>query len=499
MGLLAGGTALISGLLGAWPAALQARLSLEIPPGGLPALMHNGQPVLAYGPSPQNILTYLPSGDGNDYQDWAEWARQHTIRNVRSYPPSIAVDPPAVNLFERSPGQPDRFDLTRFNDAYFLLLRQACRRFADEGIIVHLQLWQAVYWKKRWDQHYYNPSNNVNPEISRNAGPGEFSTTANPHLLAHQIAYVRRILEATADAGNVYYDIMNEIGNGTAADPAWVEAILAAIGDWERESGLDVLVTLNDEGGSRLGDLSVTHPGLDLVVKDLGRYEQHVEAYGQSGKPTVSVRNIDFHYGRKERLYFFGPRNLEINTDADLQSRGRRYWWRMYMAGVVAAGAYADSAAPVDRSPFQRLAAELLAKVRKEQRTAGPRQSVYRLNELAEKNYSLFRQFVDMTGHPVGMRASAGVVAAHPAAGSYCLQNERRAIIYLESPSGEAGHRYPSSQAKLKGLHLPDRSYDLLIFHPSTGERTTSRIELLNGEASTLLPPFTDDLALLIQ
>jgi hypothetical protein len=476
-----------------------SQVSIDFNENGTPALLFRGKPVLAYGPSPQEILAYLPSGRGNDYRDWAAWAEKWGIRNVRSYPPSVIVEPPAENVFERASLDAGRFDLTRFNNGYFQELRRACQRFEDAGIILHLQLWQAVYWKKAWDRSYYNPANNVNPEIAQNAGPGEFCTTTNSLLLDHQISYVVRILEATADLKNVFYDIMNEIGNGTAANREWVEAIIQAVRRWERERGMKVLLTLNDEGGLRLGDFSIAHPQLDLIVKDVGRYDEHVEACRRSRKPTVSVRNIDYHYARKERLFFYGRNNLEINLDPELQVRGRKYWWRMYMAGVVAAAGYADSISTADKSWLLKLTYRILNIFDRPDLITFRKEASYRLNTVAETNFSHFRRFVDVAGHPRGLWPGSGVVSGHPVANSYCLQNDERAIIYLESPNGEAGHTYPASFANLQGLKLRDGSYNLLIYHPDTGEQSKDKFEICEGRGSISLPGFKDDLALLIE
>ena len=465
----------------------------------MPALTFKGKPILAYGPSPQQILTYLPRGGGEDYADWLSWAKRYRMRNVRSYPPSTVVETPAINLFQRAARDPGKFDLKRFNSAYFNELRKACKEFEKAGVIVHLQLWQAVKWKKAWDQSYYNPANNVNPDISRHAGPNRFSTMANPILLKHQIAYVHRILDATADIGNVFYDIMNEIGNGTSPSRKWVDAIVESIRKWEKRTKVDVLLTLNDEGGKRLGDFSLNHPQLDLIVKDMGRYEEHMDARMQYGKPTISVRNIDFNYTSGESFYFFGENNLEINSDPRLQARGRKYWWRMYMAGVAAAAGYADSISSTDRPWEQRFASRDPRKIGQPETIKSQRIASYRLDTLAETNFLHFINFVELAGDRQGLQAASGVVAEHPAANSYCLQNDRKAVIYMESPNGEAGHIYPAGNTRLVGLGLKDGSYNLLVYHPDTGEQTTGGIEISNGEGSVQLPSFKDDLALMIR
>jgi hypothetical protein len=475
-----------------------ARLTLETTPGKVPSLLLDGKPILAYGPSPQNILTYLPRGNGNDYKDWVGWAEQFGIRNVRSYPPSIIVDDPALNLFERANDQSDKFDLNRFNEAYFKSLREACQRFERSGIIVHLQLWQAVYWKKNWQNHYYNPKNNINFKISKNAGVDEFCTIKNADLLNHQIDYVHQVLDATADIGNVFYDIMNEIGNGTANNKAWINAIIDGIVSWENEKGIDVLLTLNDEGGRRMDDFSINHPRLDFVIKDLGRYEEHVETYLKHMKPTISVRNIDFNYENEKRFYFYGKNNLETNTEQELQTRGRKYWWRMYMAGAVSAGGYADSCTVDNRSIVKRLTTKILTRIGIENQPEKLFKATYRLNNSSETHFSNFIKFTNIAGHPYGLMASSGILFNHPVANSYCLQNKQKAIIYIESPNGEAGHNYPRKSSKLKGIGLPDGAHNVLMYYPASGKRYTSSIDMFNGEGDINLPEFKDDLALLI-
>ena len=288
-------------------------------------MFFNGKPVIAFGPSPQGILTFLPQGEGNNILDWIKWAKRHGMTNVRSYPPSFIVDSPAENLFLRAKDNPNKFDLRKFNKKYFDELKKSCQLLNQNGIVVHLQLWQAVTWNNSWDVSYYNPANNINADISAYAGPKEFVTMENPVLLEHQKEYVRMILDSTAHIGNVFFDIMNEIGNGTGKSEKWVWEIIKTVNKWEKENNLDVLLTLNDEGGTRMGKFSMQCKGLDLIVKDLGRYDEHIEAKNNYNKPTVSVRNIDWDYKSKERRYFYGYYSLEVNEDDYLQVKGRKY------------------------------------------------------------------------------------------------------------------------------------------------------------------------------
>ncbi len=325
------------------------RLAIEAAGTAAAWVSYGGAPAFGFGLSPQGILTCLPPGEAADpdldFRDFAHFATERGVTIVRSYPPSHEVGPRWLDAFERSASDPDRFDLERFNERYFERLREACLLFRESGIFVHLQLWQAVTWKKSWDRCYYNPGRNVNPELSRHAGPDEFviSPERDLRLIAHQRAWVRRILDATGDLGNVFYDVMNEIGNGTGMHPGWIEAMLDEFDSWERETGLEVLVGLNDEGRDRQETgWSLSNPRLDVAFLDLGRHEDHVAARGRYRRPTFGVRNIDWNPDSGRRQYFFFQDDLSISPDAGLRSRSARMYWRVLAAGVAMNAGYAD-------------------------------------------------------------------------------------------------------------------------------------------------------------
>ena len=459
-------------------------------------LFYGDEPVHAFGPSPQNILTYLPKGNGNNISDWVDWTAKFGTNHVRSYPPSIKVSEPAQNIFEKSNENPKKFDLDRYNQKYFDELRKACQFLRENGFIVHLQLWQAVYWKRYWGNNYYNPKNNINPDISKHAAPKEFVTMKNSILLNHQKQYVIKILDATGDLGNVFYDIMNEIGNGTGISEHWVWEIIKTITEWEARSGYDVLVTLNDEGGKRMGNFSLECPGLDLVIKDLGRYDEHIEAKLKYNKPSISVRNIDYNYEKNKRFYFFGKNNLEVNTDKILQTRGRKYWWRMFIAGVQFAGGYADSYFQNKLSWYVNKASSYLGMA---EFLSYKKTPSYRLNLFAEENFVNFKKFVNRIPGYQHLMPSSGVLIGHPVKNSYILQSENQAIIYIESPNGEAGFNYSSKQAKLNGLMLPDGIWFGSFYFPATGKSSKFTIRIKSGESDLKLPAFQDDLAIRIK
>ncbi len=463
-----------------------------------PYIAYGGRPAFGYGASPQSILTYLPMGNGNDYRKWVAWASKYKMNHVRSYPPTHIVEEPAHNIFLAAKQGENKVDLELLNNEYFEELRRACQLMKDRGFFVHLQLWQAVTWKKQWGKNYYNPSNNVNPDISAGAGPGKFTILENSALLAHQKGYVRRILDATGDLGNVYYDIMNEIGNGTGASRAWVMHTIDVIEQWERDNNIDVLITLNDEGGQRVEGHDDVFRRIDLVVKDKGRWDEHVEARREFNKPTLSVRNIDWDYERQSRTYFYGGMNLEINQDEYLQTRGRKYWWRMFMAKVQMAGAYADAYDEVTTVFGGDTLKSVFSYVGMSEYFPWDKVQTYDINKQSENNFAPFAEFVALIEDYSTLMIDDNVVAEHRAAHTYCLQSQQELIIYLESPNGRAGYSYTPQLVELQNVKLADGVYKGFYFHPHSAERVHFETKIVKGETMLMVPGFEDDLAIYV-
>jgi hypothetical protein len=474
-------------------------LTVKFSTQGKAYIAYNNTPAFGYGASPQNILTYLPSGNGNNYKIWLDWANKNQMNHVRSYPPSIIVPQPAVNLFHNAHDNKNKFDLNKLNQTYFDELRRACQLMKKKGFFVHLQLWQAVAWKSHWQHNYYNPLNNINSDVSQHAGPGEFMVLKNPLLLEHQKQYVYKVLDATADLGNVYFDIANEIGNGTGSHGQWVMEILNAMRQWENKNDRKILITINDEGGVRVEEIENIFEKLDLIIKDLGRWDEHVTAQREYRKPSLSVRNIDWDYKTKERQYFARADNLELNENNKLQTRGRKYWWRMYMAKVQMAAAYADTYDEIKELPGAWLAEKILNKLGVSNLMPSKMVASYKLNNLAENNFVHFRNFIDNIVDYPNLLPYDDIVKGHPAKHNYCLQSSKEIVIYLESPNGNAGYTYPETQVSLTGLMIKDGSYSGFYYHPESGKKIAFEILISNNKAKLLIPGFKDDLAIYIR
>jgi len=118
----------------------------------------------------------------------------------------------ALTPWQRSdtPGAADggnKFDLEKWNDAYFARLEDFVAQASARGIAVEVVMFSA-YYRGGWAGSPMNAANNVN-------GVGaltkeQANTLDNGSLKAAQERVVRKIVRELKDADNVYYEIQNE-------------------------------------------------------------------------------------------------------------------------------------------------------------------------------------------------------------------------------------------------------------------------------------------------
>jgi hypothetical protein len=137
-----------------------------------------------------------------------------------------------------------KFDLTRFNQAYFDRLRQRVKEAADRGIYVSIMLfngWSVDSQKGKhhssnpWETHPFNKTNNINgidgDPKSFNSG-GKIHTLALPTITAIQEAYIRKVIDTVNDLDNVLYEISNESNTDSSA---WQYHMISYIKNYERK------------------------------------------------------------------------------------------------------------------------------------------------------------------------------------------------------------------------------------------------------------------------
>ena len=158
----------------------------------------------------------------------------------------------------------DRYNLDRFDPAYFDRLRSFVAEAGKRGVVVEFVLFCPFYEEVLWEVNPMNARNNVN-------GVGdcpreEALSLEHPELLRRQLAFVDRVVRELNEFDNLYFEPCNE--PYTRDVP----------GDWE-----DRIIEAIVEAESDL-------PKHHLIARNIANKTAKVE------DPNPSVSIFNFHY-----------------------------------------------------------------------------------------------------------------------------------------------------------------------------------------------------------
>jgi len=122
----------------------------------------------------------------------------------------------------------NKFDLSKWDEAYFTRLKDFVAQAGTRGIVVEFTFFCPYYHASQWDLSPFNPRNNVN---NMDIGAGIVHHLA---LLDVQLALVRKVVVELKDADNLYYEVCNEAYGEQGPGP-WQEKIAAAIVEAEKD------------------------------------------------------------------------------------------------------------------------------------------------------------------------------------------------------------------------------------------------------------------------
>ena len=153
----------------------------------------------------------------------------------------------------------NKFDLSRWDEAYFQRLHDFMTQAQKRGIVVELTLFCPMYKDAMWDASPMNPANNVNdvPACPRE----EVYTLKHPKLLEVQLALTRKIVAELKQYDNLYYEICNEPYFGGVTMP-WQHRIVDEIVAAEKEFDHKHLISLNIANGR--AKVEQPHPAVSI-------------------------------------------------------------------------------------------------------------------------------------------------------------------------------------------------------------------------------------------
>ena len=105
-------------------------------------------------------------------------------------------------------GDKSKFDLSKWNEAYFVRLKDFLSEARKRGIIVEVTLFSSIYKDKTWLISPQNPANNVN--LTDSVSRKQAQTLDNNGLWKYQEAFVKRMVTELNGFDNIFFEIQNE-------------------------------------------------------------------------------------------------------------------------------------------------------------------------------------------------------------------------------------------------------------------------------------------------
>lgn len=137
----------------------------------------------------------------------------------------------------------NRFDLSRWDDAYFERLRDFVRCADEAGVVVEVNLFCPFYRDEMWDLSPMKADNNIQGE-GQVAREQVYTLDLSGGLLAVQEDMTRKVASELRDYDNLFYEIMNEPYQGNVP-MAWQERIIDVLVVAEASGGDPHLISLN--------------------------------------------------------------------------------------------------------------------------------------------------------------------------------------------------------------------------------------------------------------
>jgi hypothetical protein len=154
----------------------------------------------------------------------------------------------------------NKFDLTKWDDAFLKRLKDFVAQADKLGIVVELNLFTPMYNDPIWAHSPMKASNNVNG-VGRVGKDEVYTLDKEPALLAVQEAMTRKIVAELNDFDNLYYEICNEPYFG-GVTRAWHDRITEVILESEKALPKKHLISWNVANDT--AKVRDPHPGISI-------------------------------------------------------------------------------------------------------------------------------------------------------------------------------------------------------------------------------------------
>lgn len=181
-------------------------------------------------------------------------------RNTLAPPPDRFISPFARSDTAGYVGGGNKFDLARWDAAYFKRLRAFISEANKRRVVVEVNLFCPFYEDSQWKLSPFNVINNIN-NLGHVSRTNVYTLDQHAGLLPVQEKMVRKIVEELRDFGNVYYEICNEPYFG-GVTLAWQHHIADVIVDAQKDHPEKKLISQNIANGS--AKIENPHPAISI-------------------------------------------------------------------------------------------------------------------------------------------------------------------------------------------------------------------------------------------
>jgi hypothetical protein len=157
-----------------------------------------------------------------------------------------------------------KFDLKRFDPAYFERLRSRVSEAGRRGIYVSVMLfegWGLMHGNRgrpapdgwAWRSHPFHPDNNINgidAGVEGDANSGRVHSLGDKQVNAIQAAYIRKVVDTVGDLDNVLYEVINEGG-----EKQWDWWVVETLREHERSKPKQHPIGITGHGAERLASM----------------------------------------------------------------------------------------------------------------------------------------------------------------------------------------------------------------------------------------------------
>ncbi len=197
-----------------------------------------------------------------------------------------------------------KFDLSKWNEAYFARLKDFLTEAGKRDIIVEVTLFSSIYSEKTWGISPQNPVNNVN--LTDSLSHKRAQTMDNKGLWSYQEAFVEKMVRELNGFDNIFFEIQNEPWsdhNVPVYNITNKEELVK--NDWQTKADFADEASLKWQAAvaNTISHTEQKLPKKHLIAQNYANYRASIPKV----EPNISI--INFHYAWPEAVqwnYHYG-------------------------------------------------------------------------------------------------------------------------------------------------------------------------------------------------